>query len=275
MHAEWQTQLQKLCDIAEKAGKAIMTFYPGHAKGPLNVTKKPDQSPVTQADLAANQIITAGLKALYPEVPIISEESDPEQDWQQRRQWSRCWLVDPLDGTRGFIEGIAEFSVNIALIEQGLATAAVIYNPISQTVYFAAKGQGAYKKTGQEPAVRLCTRTKPEVPTIAVGRYHNPKRIAAIMGKRPYSLLSLNSSLKFCALAEGEADIYPRLGPTSEWDTAAGQCLLEAAGGVVVDLSGRSLQYNARDTLINGAFLALGRRQDDSLISVMRELAKK
>lgn len=249
---------EQVIELAKQAGLAIMPFYRQSADQ-LKATTKSDQSPVTQADIAAHNVIVNGLKQLTPDWPVLSEEDKETASYEERKQWQRYWLIDPLDGTRGFIAGLPGFSVNIALIENNMAIAGVIYGPVEQEMYYAVLGGHAYKQIIDQAAQRIqCRVIDWQQITVATGHFHNPKRLATLLADRiPYKRLALNSSLKFCRLAEGLADVYPRFGPTSEWDTAAGQCILEAAGGCVVDLSGQSMQYNAKSSLENSAFVAI------------------
>ncbi|MDF1796129.1 MAG: 3'(2'),5'-bisphosphate nucleotidase CysQ [Coxiellaceae bacterium] len=247
-----------VCDIARQAGVAIMDYYQ-QGKDVLNPQKKGDQSPVTEADIAAHQVIADGLQQLAPEIPVLSEEGDLTRSYEIRKKWQRYWLIDPLDGTRGFIAGLPEFSVNIALIEKHQPIMGVIYSPVDQEMYGGLQGQGAFKQLPGEEQKTIKTKViNWDRVVVATGHYHNPKRLAGLLADQvKYERLALNSSLKFCKLAEGSADVYPRFGPTSEWDTAAGQCILEAAGGCVVDLSGQSMIYNAKASLENSAFVAM------------------
>ncbi len=256
--SDFEAWYQPVCDIAIAAGQAIMPYYQ-QDKTVLKTQKKSDQSPVTEADLAAHKVIAEGLAQLTPDIPLLSEEDDQYFAYEKRRDWQRFWITDPLDGTRGFIAGLPEFSVNIALVDQHHAVMGIIYSPVEQILYAGMQGQGAFKQKVGETKQSISARAIPwDSVVIATGHYHNPKRLAGLLDdKINYQRLPLNSSLKFCKLAEGAADVYPRFGPTSEWDTAAGQCILEAAGGAVVDLSGQSLQYNAKSSLENGAFVAM------------------
>lgn len=268
--------LDAVCHIAKEAGQAILPYF-NQDKHVLKTRHKADKSPVTDADIAAHDIICSGLHALAPTLPILSEEDANLLDYEQRKQWQRYWLIDPLDGTRGFIAGIPEFSVNIALIECGEPIMGVIYSPTDDLLYAAYDAEGAFRQDGSGCRTSLTTRCLNwQQYTFAVGQYHNEKRLQLYAQEHPnFSLLRLNSSLKFCAIAEGRADIYPRIGPTGEWDTAAGQCILEQAGGLVVDLQANPLQYNARESVINGAFVALGDTDalDQTLLSIQRGLS--
>jgi 3'(2'), 5'-bisphosphate nucleotidase len=241
--------------IAQAAGAAIMTVY---ADG-FSVQTKEDASPLTQADLAANRVIVEGLAQLTPEIPVLSEES-AQVPWDVRRHWRRYWLVDPLDGTREFIKRNGEFSVNIALIDEGVAVFGVIQAPVDGRLWHAWRAQAAYRREGDHD-VRLQVRTPATAPLrVAASRSHRDERTEALLARMgEVEVIAQGSSLKFCRIADGVLDVYPRFGPTSEWDTAAGQCVLEAAGGQVLAAhSGEPFRYNQRETLLNGDFIALG-----------------
>lgn len=242
-------------DVARRAGAAILEVYARD----FEVEAKADRSPLTEADLAAHALIRDGLAALAPEVPLLSEESAPE-DLSERRGWQRYWLVDPLDGTREFVKRNGEFTVNIALIENGRSVFGVIYAPVLDALYWAQDGQGSWLRTADGEDVQLSVqRPAPRPLRVAVSRSHLDSKSAAMLQHLQQPLQApLGSSLKFCRLAEGQVDLYPRFGPTGEWDTAAGQCVLEQAGGAVLDLDGQPLRYNQREGLINPDFIALG-----------------
>ena len=240
--------------IALSAGEAILRVYGSD----FDVQEKADDSPVTQADLAAHRIIERRLSALTPEYPVLSEEGH-HADFEERAGWHRYWLVDPLDGTREVVRRNGEFSVNIALIEDDRPILGVVYAPTSGKIYSARRGHSAHRAdaSGRVP---IRTRTVPGTPSIFVSRSHQDTQLQAMMQRLPeHHALSRGSSLKFCAIAEGEADLYPRTGPTSEWDTAAGQCVLEAAGGAVLRLPELTpLRYNQKASLINPGFVVVG-----------------
>lgn len=240
--------------IAQAAAQAILEVY----ATAFDVARKDDASPLTQADLAAHRCIVAGLHALTPQIPVLSEES-AALDIATRREWSRLWLVDPLDGTREFVKRNGEFTVNIALIEHGIARFGVIQQPVTAGLWWADAASGAFRREGQDD-VRLQVRRPACAPLrVAASRSHRDARTQAFVDALgEVETVASGSSLKFCRIAEGRIDVYPRFGPTSEWDTAAGQVIVEAAGGRVTDLRGRPLRYNQRDTLLNGDFLALG-----------------
>ncbi|MGY0613364.1 MULTISPECIES: 3'(2'),5'-bisphosphate nucleotidase CysQ [unclassified Luteimonas] len=241
--------------IAREAAAAIMAVYGGE----VAVRAKADDSPVTAADLAAHRCIVDGLARLTPDIPVLSEESAHMVPLESRRSWSRFWLVDPLDGTREFLKGNGEFTVNIALVDDGVPVFGVIQAPVTGAVWHGAPGQGACRRDGDAERA-IATRRPATAPLrVAASRSHLDARTAAMLGRiGEHESIGLGSSLKFCLLAEGGMDAYPRLGPTSEWDTAAGQAILEAAGGCVLDLRGRPFRYNQRDTVLNGDFVALG-----------------
>lgn len=242
--------------LAREAAARILEVYDGE----FSVEHKDDRSPLTAADLAAHHCIVAGLERLAPEIPVLSEESAQDVPALVRRQWSRMWLVDPLDGTREFIKRNGEFTVNIALIgDDGAPVLGVVQAPVTGALWHGQRGRGAFRRDGDvDTAIR--TRAPATTPLrVAASRSHRDERTEAFMARMgEVEPVGIGSSLKFCRLAEGAMDVYPRFGPTSEWDTAAGQCVLEAAGGVVVGPRGRALRYNQRDTILNGDFLALG-----------------
>lgn len=252
--------LSDVCVVAAKAGHEIMAIYRDESR--WNVQQKEDDSPLTAADVAANKSIVSDLRALTPDIPIISEECE-EALFAERSAWSRCWMVDPLDGTREFIARNDEFSVNIALIENHVAVLGVVYSPVTGIAYAAAKGYGAFR-IHEGRRERLNSATLPLQGSrpfrIVASRRHRGSRdlafceiVAREMGE--VELKVAGSAFKICAVAEGLADVYPRFGPTMEWDTAAGQVVVEEAGGALVDEKGRPFRYNQRASLLNGSFL--------------------
>jgi 3'(2'), 5'-bisphosphate nucleotidase len=246
--------VEPLLALAREAGAAIMRVYAQD----FAVEHKDDRSPLTEADMASHHLIVAGLEKLLPGVPVLSEES-AHIPWETRRAWRRYWLVDPLDGTREFVKKNGEFTVNIALIENGEPVLGVVYAPALDEMHYGARGLGAFVVAGSDPLP--ITVRKPAVTPLRVAgsRSHMDERSAAfIENLGEHTLLGMGSSLKFCRMAEGRLDVYPRFAPTSEWDTAAAQCVLENAGGVVVTLDGQPLRYNSKDSLLNPHFLALG-----------------
>ena len=243
------------CGIARTAGQAILAIY----ESDFAVERKQDDSPLTAADLAAHRAIIDGLHVLAPGIPILSEESAEQAAWNVRRQWGRYWLVDPLDGTREFVKRNGEFTVNIALVEEQRPILGVVYAPVLGEMYWAWRGGHAFATNAQNKKVELHTRRRATPLIVAGSRSHADARTLAALEKLgPHELQPLGSSLKFCRAAQGQVDLYIRYGLTSEWDTAAGQCVLEQAGGAVVDLAGAPLRYNAKESLLNPDFLACG-----------------
>jgi 3'(2'), 5'-bisphosphate nucleotidase len=247
--------LEPLAALARRAGDAVMDVYASD----FAVQCKDDDSPVTAADLAAQRVIVEGLAAFAEVLPVVSEEATAAH-WHERRQWQRYWLVDPLDGTREFIKRNGEFTVNIALIDGHDTVASVVLAPASGDGYLAARGAGAFRQQAAGgPLTRIRARSKAQPPLLAGSRSHGLGRMAGMLEPLgAYDTFALGSSLKFCVIARGDADAYLRLGPTCEWDTAAGQCVLEEAGGSVIDLAGERMRYNTRDNLVNPEFLAVG-----------------
>lgn len=248
------SRLEQIETIAREAGAAIMVIY---AKD-FSVQEKADKSPLTEADEAANRIIIARLACLQPSLPILSEEA--VEDFHGVEKAGSYWLVDPLDGTKEFVKRNGEFTVNIALIENGRPVLGVVYAPVLDVAYLAAKGVGAFK-------VANCVRTPVRVATHAEGatwrvvgsRSHAGDSLPALLQRLgPHELISMGSSLKFCLVAEGSADVYPRLGLTSLWDTAAAQCVVEQAGGGVIQLSGEPLSYANPAVTLNPFFVVHG-----------------
>lgn len=253
--------LNAVVDIAHQAGEKILGIY---QKMAIDVIHKSDGSPLTQADLLAHQMIVDGLKEITPDIPVLSEESN-EVDIQQRHQWPIVWLVDPLDGTKEFIHRTDEFTVNIALIMNHRPVLGVVHAPALGATYFAMDGYGAYKKF-EEKTEKIFARNwsgesvgatggRPPLQVVA-SRRHGEEALEKFLQQIPeYTLVNAGSALKICLVAEGAADLYPRLGPTSEWDTAAGHAIINNAGGILYDLKKRPFRYNLRDTLLNGSFV--------------------
>lgn len=253
-----ETLLDDVRQIAVEAGHGILDIYDRD----YDIVSKSDGSPLTAADRRSHEIISARLSILTPEIPILSEESS-STDIAERRDWERLWVIDPLDGTKEFIKRNGEFTVNIALVDGGRPVLGVVYTPVKAMTHFAAEGRGAFRQQGEEA---------PE--SIRVGAYQGgPCRMVASRShagaavthfceqlearEGPVEKISMGSALKVCLVAEGAADVYPRLGPTSEWDTAASHCILEEAGGRLLNCSGEPLSYNKEDVL-NPWFIALG-----------------
>ncbi len=224
--------------------------------GEFAVQQKSDDSPLTLADLESERVILEGLARLTPGVPVLAEES-AQAPWQERQAWSDLWVVDPLDGTREFVKRNGEFTINIALVSHHEPVLGVIAAPARRVAYWGARGIGAFRDSPGETSTPIRV-SRPATPLRVVGsRSHTSPATAAYLERLgPHALVGIGSSLKFCLVAEGSADLYPRLGPTSEWDTAAGQAVLEAAGGQVTRFDGHRLRYNSRESVINGDFLA-------------------
>jgi 3'(2'), 5'-bisphosphate nucleotidase len=243
--------------IARQAGAEINRIYAQTvlAKAPQFVTKS-DQSPLTSADLAAHHIIEEGLRLVTPDIAVVSEEGQDAHGIS--REQSTFWLVDPLDGTREFLSGNGEFTVNIALIEQGQPALGVVVVPTTGECFWGGLSFGSFFQSDpdQQPVSLKVTSTRPNPWRVMASRSHlNDSTAALIQRLGPVSLIQAGSSLKFCRMAQGQADIYPRLSPTCEWDTAAAQAVLEGAGGYVFDLNGKRLRYGKSDVL-NPSFIA-------------------
>ncbi|MEM1080102.1 MAG: 3'(2'),5'-bisphosphate nucleotidase CysQ [Pseudomonadota bacterium] len=259
--AQLRQWIPTLLDACQHAADAILDIY---QQPDLGIQQKQDLSPLTLADMASHRILSEALAALTPDIPVLSEESNAIT-FEQRRQWPRLWVVDPLDGTREFIKRNDEFTINVALVEHQQATLGVIAVPVEQTAYVGlAESKQAFKFDGHRQSQIIQTRRPcPGKPIVLGSRSHgNPvneayfKQLQQSFGQ--IDRIGAGSALKFCKVAEGSADFYPRFGPTSEWDTAAGHALVEAAGGRVWLADGRALRYNARSSLLNRSFLVAG-----------------
>mgnify|MGYP000194525262 CR=1 FL=1 len=245
--------LASVVKIAREAGDAIMTLY---RQGETQTWTKKDDSPLTEADLASHHVIVNGLTALTPDIPVLSEEST-DITWQERSQWNKYWLVDPLDGTKEFIKQNGEFTVNIALIENNQPVLAAVYAPALDTMYYASTAQGSYVVENKQPPVKLSLHENVNLPIKVVGsRSHPSPEMANFVAQfESAEIVPTGSSLKFCLVAQGIAHIYPRLGPTMEWDTGAGHCIATCAGATVTQLSGKVLDYNNKESLLNPLFI--------------------
>ena len=241
--------------IAQDAASAILGIYDSD----FAVQHKDDDSPLTAADLAAHRCIVDGLARLTPDIPVLSEENAHEVPTAMRHGWPRLWVVDPLDGTREFVKRNGEFTVNIALVEDGVAVFGIVQAPVTGALWHGGTRLGAFRRDG-EREVELRVRQPAVAPLrVAASRSHRDGRTEAFLSRMgEVETIGLGSSLKFCRIADGLLDVYPRFGPTSEWDTAAAQCVLEEAGGAVLRLDGRPLDYNRKDSLLNPDFIALG-----------------
>ena len=256
--------LQIAIDVARKAGLAILEQYdlerrdlePGAAA--MVFEKKADNSPLTLADRAAHASIVAAFSEATPEVPVLSEESSAVEI-EARRTWQTLWVVDPLDGTKEFIKRSGQFTVNIALVEGERPLLGVVHVPTSGVTYFASRDGGAFRQDGDDAPVAISTRSANlEQLVIVASRDHAGPEVDAFLKRlKGAQTTSMGSSLKFCLVAEGKADFYPRTVPTMEWDTAAAQCIVEVAGGAVTDFTGAPLIYN-REDLRNPSIVSYG-----------------
>jgi 3'(2'), 5'-bisphosphate nucleotidase len=255
--------LERVIQIARAAGGEILEVY---ASGTTLAREKDDRSPLTEADLRSHRLIERALRELDPQMPVLSEES-AAVPYEIRRTWSRYWLVDPLDGTKEFLSRNGEFTVNIARIEDHAPTLGVVHVPARDVTYWGLPGRGAWRSVGTAPPVEIRARASAASPVRVVGsRSHRGDSLDAFLARvGECELVPVGSSLKFCMIAEGGADLYPRLGPTSEWDTAAAQAVVEGAGGAVVKLDGETLRYNTKADLLNPHFFVYADRSRDWL----------
>jgi len=254
--------IEPIVDLARKAGDAILEVYASD----FDVQSKHDESPLTQADLAAHRRIIAGLAELTPDLPVISEEGGLPA-FEKRGRWPTYWLIDPLDGTREFVNRNGEFTVNIALVDEGRPVLGVVHVPVQRKTYIGCEGQGAELRADGEPPRPIHVARSSGQPVRVVGsRSHRGSSLDAFIAKLgDCELVPMGSSLKFCVVAEGGADVYPRLGPTSEWDTAAAQAVVEQAGGSVVTLDGKPMKYNQKEDILNPHFMVIGATDHDWL----------
>ena len=256
--------LLDVSNLAISAGHIIMKHY----KKGTKVMIKDDQSPLTNADLDSNNIICSGLSKIDSAIPIISEESFV--NWQTRKEWNKYWLIDPLDGTKEFINKNGEFTVNIALIEDNKPVLGIIYVPVLSTLYFASQNYGSYKLFSSSTLSSLNEASKIKVNKkkisdhiLVIGsRSHSNEDFNIWLKKniKNYELIMKGSSLKFCFIAEGNADLYPRFGLTSEWDIAAGHIILSEAGGRIYSIDNKEIVYNMKENILNPYFIASGLR---------------
>lgn len=270
MGVDYQHALTAACAIAVDAGKMILALKRDMTG--LAVSQKVDHTPVTVIDQQADAFICSALLAFDPSLPIVSEEGGQHI----AASTTRYWLVDPLDGTKGFIAGSAEYTVNIALVVSGQPVLGVIYAPELDELYWASEASGAWLRVGEGAAQPLQTTEPSGSWRVVTSQFHDPARVASMLSAAlPCTVLQMNSSLKFTLIARGMADVYFRLGPTSHWDSAAGQCILSQAGGAVIDFHGESLHYSAGASTRNPAFIALGDcRQQSRLVTLATTLQK-
>lgn len=262
-----QLNLEKLChecvNIARDAGKAILAIYDAG----FNIEEKADKSPLTDADMASHNLIIKRLSELTPDIPILSEES-AKLPFEERASWETYWLVDPLDGTREFIKRNGEFTVNIALIHQHKSIIGVINVPVLDVDYFAWENGGSFKSEQNAEATPISVKkldSTADTPlNVAGSRSHGSEMMQHYIERLgSVEMISMGSSLKFCLVAEGRADLYPRLGLTSEWDTAAAHCIVEQSGGYITKTDMTPLQYNTKDSLLNPFFFVFGDNSRD------------
>nr|WP_183327656.1 3'(2'),5'-bisphosphate nucleotidase CysQ [Halomonas cerina] len=250
----------RLIEGVHAAGREVLAIY----ERDFDVESKADESPLTEADMASHHALVALLEAVAPQVPVLSEESDGIP-FAIRRAWDRYWLIDPLDGTKEFINKNGEFTLNMALIEDGVPVFGIVHAPVLETTWVGQAGQGAVKLTnGEKQALQVRALPDPDVePWKVVGsRRHGAESFEAFCAALPaHERVSMGSSLKLCLVAEGKADLYPRLAPTCEWDTAAAQAVVTAAGGEVLNAETlESLRCNQQDSVLNPFFIVAGQR---------------
>ena len=250
-----QLKVEEIVNIAREAGRAILEIY---KQENLEFTLKDDVSPLTRADMASHHLIIDALHRLTPDFPVLSEESGAIF-YEERRKWSAYWLVDPLDGTKEFLRRNGEFTVNIARIENGCPVLGVVHAPAIEVTYYGEVNKGAHKQVqNRKPVPIQVSDYRTQKLKIVISRLHAVDAVENLLKKiNDYECMNMGSSLKFCLIAEGAAHLYPRLGPTMEWDTAAAQCVVECAGGSVTDLDGNVLRYNKAD-LLNPGFMVCG-----------------
>jgi len=248
-------------EIAIDAGRRILEIY----ESGFQVAQKDDHTPLTEADLASHKIIDSGLSSRTPDLPVLTEESTAIP-FAERSRWERYWLVDPLDGTREFIQRSGEFSINIALIDRQEPVLGIIYAPVLGIYYYACRGQGAYKREATSEPKRIHVRAwhGGKATVVCSSATHRGKYLQNLLNNiGDVEVITLGSALKSCLVAEGKADLYARLGPTSEWDTAAAQCIVEEAGGRITTTKLTPLRYNTKESLLNPHFLVFGETDRD------------
>ncbi len=251
------TLMKQIVALCHDAGEAILDTY---NSADIDLEYKQDDSPLTAADLASHHTLMAGLAKLTPDIPVHSEESEGI-DWETRRHWTRYWLVDPLDGTKEFVRRNGEFTVNVALIDQGVPVLGVVHVPVTGRSYYGGQTLGAFCHDGVEEKT-ISVRPLARSIVMVASRLHGAEKITPLVEAvaeqlGPVELTNMGSSLKLCLVAEGVADIYPRLAPTCEWDTAAADAIVRAAGGSVVDTNFQPLRYG-KENILNPDFLVLG-----------------
>ena len=248
--------------LARAAGQEILSVYPSEN---IAVELKENESPLTLADLRSHQLIEEGLRNLTPGMAMLSEESK-QIPYETRSRWNSYWLVDPLDGTKEFLSRNGEFTVNIALIEGHTPVFGVVHVPVTDTTYWGLAGKGAWRlRRNRTEQISVQDRASSPIRVVGSKSHRGDSLDAFLTRLGPHEMLPVGSSLKFCMVAEGAADIYPRLGPTCEWDTAAAQAVVTGAGGCVTELNGLPLEYNTKDELLNPSFAVFADRTRDWL----------
>ncbi len=255
-------------EIAKEAGEAISQIY----NSDFDYQIKKDLSPITAADRLSHKIITERLKILTPEIPILSEENC-DIPFKVRAQWADYWLVDPLDGTKEFINKNGEFTVNIALINNNIPILGIIHIPITHETYWGSKNKGSFYLNENDDVVSISVSNNHQNPIRLVASRSHPSEMLNSLLKKivDYEIIDVGSSIKFCLMASGQADLYPRFGPTSEWDTAAGEAIARFAGGHVVSANGDSMNYNLKENYINPNFIvSSGKIISDRILSLIK-----
>ncbi len=251
-----ELNMEKFLDIVKEAGKIILDVY----EGDFDVEYKEDNSPLTLADKRSNAFIVDFLKRLYPDIPIIAEESD-NVPYAERKQWDYFWLIDPLDGTEEFVSRNGEFTINIALIHHGVPIFGIIHSPVRDATYYSVKGKGAFRIKDRTRERLPIFEKDPNILKVIVSRSHYTDETKEFVNKLrerygKIELINIGSALKLCLLAEGSADIYPRFAPTMEWDIAAGHAIVSEVGGEILEYpSLKPLRYN-KESLVNPWFIA-------------------
>jgi len=257
-------ELETAKELSIKAGEKILEIY---NSDDFEITEKKDESdntsPLTKADLASNDLIVKGIRKKFPKIPILSEE---EKDNKERLKNEFVWIIDPLDGTKEFIKRNGEFTVNIALVQDEEPVLGVIYVPVTDELYYASKGNGAFY---QNQMIKVSNTKDPKDMIMAISRSHPSEKLKVII-KNFKETITSGSSIKGCIVARGEGDMYPRLGPINEWDICAMDIIVKEAGGVLTDLEGKPLKYNKKNSLIKGGFLASNNKIHDKLLEMMK-----
>lgn len=257
-----QLLLDAICQLVRLAGAAIVE----DKRRTSSVTFKEDESPLTSADMASHRTIMEGLNGIDSDIPVLSEES-VSIPFQERKTWTKYFLVDPLDGTKEFIKGKKDYTVNIALIEDGVPTLGAVYVPELDVTYFGAAGLGSFRADGSETPtpIRVARDSKPVPRIVGSSSHASPQMATFLVALGAHEIVTFGSSLKICQIADGTAHFYPRFGPTSEWDTAAGHAVVLYAGGQVLKADGSALDYNRKDSVLNPPFFVTGPEDHDYL----------